>query len=250
MEKTREPALPSGRTGIAGGIGGAPVAANAAGVAYFLSLFGILFFYSLELQQLRGYSALMVGTLFLPMTVCMALFAPVAGRITSRFGFRPVLTLGLAVAGAGCLLLATEPYGDGLVGLERRLALFGVGCGLTSSTMSNAAVSTVDPAYVSMASAVHNTCRQVGATLGVALLGAIVAGHGFESGLHHAMLLTSVVLFACAVAAAALLKRRQAPSAEPNAEHAIAAQRASAVGSDPVVQAAAAAPKAPVGGDL
>ena len=185
------------------------VAANAAGVAYFLSLFGILFFYSLELQQLRGYSALMVGTLFLPMTVCMALFAPVAGRITSRFGFRPVLTLGLAVAGTGCLLLATEPYGDGLVGLEWRLALFGIGCGLTSSTMSNAAVSTVDPAYVSMASAVHNTCRQIGATLGVALLGAVVAGHGFESGLHHAMLLTSVVLFACAVAAAALLKRRQ-----------------------------------------
>jgi hypothetical protein len=194
--------------------------------------------------------------------VCMALFAPVAGRFTSRFGFGPVLTLGMVVAGTGCLLLATESYGDGLLGLEWRLALVGIGSGLMSSTMSNAAVSTVAPAYVGMASAVHNTCRQVGATLGVALLGAVLAtrqtrslddvlpqlpnpaartavesavrsgstspangvphlsaamrtaidtaaGHGFESGLHLAMLVTGLTLFACAVAAAALLGRRR-----------------------------------------
>jgi EmrB/QacA subfamily drug resistance transporter len=237
------------------------VAANAAGLAYFLALFGILFFYSLELQQIRGYSALATGALFLPMTVCMALFAPVAGRLTNRFGLRPVLAFGLALTGAGCLLLATQPYGDGLPGLEWRLALVGAGSGLMSSTMSNAAVSTIDRRYVTMASAVHNTCRQIGSTLGVALLGAALharqtgalgaplaklrdpaarsavkaaarhgstspaeavghlpaatrraldaaAGHGFESGLHLAMLISALILFACAATAAALLRPR------------------------------------------
>lgn len=237
------------------------IAANAAGLAYFLALFGILFFYSLELQQLRGYSALATGALFLPMTVFMALFAPVAGRLTSRVGLRPVLTLGLAAAGAGCLLLALEPYKDGLFGLEWRLALVGAGSGLMSSTMSNAAVSTVATPYVTMASAVHNTCRQVGSTLGVALLGAVLrarqsgylggpltqlpdptaraavaaaakngstvpadaaphvpatlraaindaAGQGFQAGLHLAMLISALVLFACAITTAALLRNR------------------------------------------
>lgn len=238
------------------------VAANAAGLAYFLALFGILFFYSLELQQQRGYSALATGALFLPMTALMALFAPVAGVLTSRLGLRPVLTLGLAVAGTGCLLLALEPYGDGLLGLEWRLALVGAGSGLMSSTMSNAAVSTVAPPYVTMASAVHNTCRQVGSALGVALLGAVLrarqsahldgaltqvqdraaraavaaaakdgstvpadaaphlsaavrtavndaAGQGFQAGLHLAMLICALALFACAVASAALLRNRR-----------------------------------------
>ena len=243
-------------------------AANAAGLAYFLALFGILFFYSLDLQQLHGYSALTTGALFLPMTVCMALFAPIAGRLTSRFGIRPVLTFGLAATGAGCLLLALQHSGAGLPDLEWRLAVVGAGSGLMSSTMSNAAVSTVAAPYVNMASAVHNTCRQIGATLGVALLGAVLrarqsgyladplarvrdptarnavsaaahqgsiapaqtvahvpaalrtavdaaAGQGFEAGLRLSMLVCALVLFVCALAAAALL--RAAPAGRKHA---------------------------------
>ncbi|GHJ37492.1 MFS transporter [Streptomyces sp. TS71-3] len=150
------------------------VAANAAGLAYFLTLFGVLFFYSLDLQQQQGYSALTTGVLFLPLTACMAAFAPVAGRLTARVGGRSVLVTGLLVTAAGCLALATEAPRPGLADLEWRLSLVGIGCGLMSSTMSNVAVSSVPPHHVNTAAALHNTCRQIGATMGIAVLGAIL----------------------------------------------------------------------------
>jgi hypothetical protein len=152
--------------------------------------------------------------------------------------------------------------GAGLPSLEWRLALVGAGSGLMSSTMSKAAVSTVSAPYVNIASAVHDTCRQIGSTLGVALLGAVLrarqsgyladplarvqdpaareavfaaahegptapaqavagvpaalrtavdaaAGQGFEAGLQVAMLICALVLFACAIASAALLRARR-----------------------------------------
>ncbi|GHH87514.1 MFS transporter [Streptomyces sulfonofaciens] len=150
------------------------VAANAAGLAYFVTLFGVLFFYSLYLQQQQGHSALATGLLFLPLTACMAAFAPVAGRLTARLGGRSVLVTGLLVAAAGCLALAAETRRPALWDLEWRLSLVGAGCGLMSSTMSNVAVSSVRPQHVNTAAALHNTCRQIGAALGIALLGAVL----------------------------------------------------------------------------
>src|SRR5579884_3067462 len=116
------------------------IAANLGGLAYFLSLFGILFFFSLYLQQQRGDSALAAGLLFLPLTVVMAVLGPVAGRLVARIGVRPVVTVGFAVAGCGCLALAALPGGSGHVDLELRLLLTGVGFGLMSTPMTTPAV--------------------------------------------------------------------------------------------------------------
>lgn len=150
------------------------VAANAAGTAYFITLFGVLFFYSLYLQQQQGHSALATGVLFLPLTACMAAFAPVAGRLTARWGAHVVLVTGLLVTAVGCLALAAAAQRPALADLEWRLSLVGIGCGLMSSTMSNVAVSSVPAHHVNTAAALHNTCRQIGATVGIALLGAVL----------------------------------------------------------------------------
>jgi len=193
------------------------VAANAAGLAYFLTLFGILFFYSQDLQSQLHRSALTCGLLFLPMTVCMAVLAPVAGRLAARYGTRPVLASGLAVTGLGCLALTTLPAGVPLPGLEWRFAVIGIGVGLMSSPMSNAAVSSVPAADSGTASAVHNTCRQIGSTLGVALLGVLVghggSGAGYAHGLHAAMLFCGILLLACAALVRILLRGPARPAA-------------------------------------
>jgi EmrB/QacA subfamily drug resistance transporter len=150
------------------------VAANAAGLVYFFTLFGILFYYSLSLERQQDRSPLVTGSLFLPMTVCMAALAPVAGRLVARVGTRATLTGGLLIAAAGCLALARQPDNAGLPDLGWRLSLVGIGAGLMSATMSNAAVSSVPAEHSGTASAVHNTCRQIGASLGIALLGVVL----------------------------------------------------------------------------
>ena len=186
------------------------IAANFAGVAYFLAFFGILYFYSLDLQQEQHYSPLATGLAFLPMTIFMALLAPVAGRLAARFGSAPVMVAGQVVAGVGCLLLSLLPDTTSLPDLEWRLAVVGIGAGLMSSPMSNMAVSSVDERHSSTASAIHNTFRQIGSTLGVAALGPIVgaavtaapasqAVAGFGTGLDQAMQVTALALILCAM---------------------------------------------------
>jgi MFS transporter, DHA2 family, methylenomycin A resistance protein len=195
------------------------IAANLAGLAYFFTLFGILYFYSIDLQQYRHYSTLVTGLAFLPMTILMALFGPLAGRLSARFTRTQVMVAGLLVAAAGSLSLALLPTDGSVLGMGWRFALVGVGAGLMSSPMSNTAVSSVAARHSGAASATHNTFRQIGSTLGVAVLGTIVtAGQhaagatrgtaGFGTELSSAMMVVAAVLAICAVIVAVLGKER------------------------------------------
>jgi EmrB/QacA subfamily drug resistance transporter len=192
------------------------IAANLAGLTYFLMLFGVLYFYSIDLQQYRHYSTLMAGLIFLPLTVPMVLVGPVAGRLSARFTATSVMVAGLLVAAAGCFALATVPDGP-TADVGARFALLGIGAGLMSSPMSNSAVSSVPVRYSGLAAATHNTVRQIGSTLGVAALGAIVtAGQNaggskvetFGTGLGRAMTAVGAMLLVCAIIVAALGKSR------------------------------------------
>ncbi len=182
------------------------VAADLAGLAYFFAFFGVLYLFSLELQQYRGLSAIVAGLAFLPMTVLMAVLAPIAGRLSGRYGTRPVLLAGLVVTAVGAAALALLPGDASTADVVWRLGIVGIGSGLMSSPMSNQAVSSVDVAHSTTASAVHNTFRQVGSTLGVTVLGAVAQAHGgaFADGVRVAMVVVAAVLAATAVAVAAL----------------------------------------------
>lgn len=188
------------------------VAADLAGLAYFFAFFGVLYLFSLELQQHRGLSAIVAGLAFLPMTVLMAVLAPVAGRLSGRHGTRPVLLVGLVVTAVGAALLALLSADSSTADVVWRLGLVGAGSGLMSSPMSNQAVSSVDVAHSTTASAVHNTFRQVGSTLGVTVLGAVVQAHGpaFAAGVRVAMVVVTGVLLVTAVAAGLLTRRMPA----------------------------------------
>jgi EmrB/QacA subfamily drug resistance transporter len=194
------------------------VGANLSALSYFVMLYGILYFYSIDLQQYKDYSTLAAGLAFLPMTILMALLGPVAGRLSARFSTTPVMVAGLLVAAAGSLALALLPTDGSVVDVGWRFALIGIGAGLMNSPMSNAAVSSAHPSHSGAASATHNTFRQIGGTLGVASLGTIVAaGHhatggvtaAFPAGLSHAMTAVAATLALCAVTVAVLGKKRQ-----------------------------------------
>jgi MFS transporter, DHA2 family, methylenomycin A resistance protein len=188
------------------------VGANLSALAYFIMLYGILYFYSIDLQQYRHYSTLAAGLAFLPMTILMAVLGPVAGRLSARFSPAPVMVAGLLLAAAGALSLALLPAGGSALDLGWRFALVGLGAGLMNSPMSNAAVSSADARHSGAASATHNTFRQIGGTLGVAALGTIVAAghHGsggpaaFQAGLGHAFTAVAAVLALCAITVAIL----------------------------------------------
>jgi MFS transporter, DHA2 family, methylenomycin A resistance protein len=193
------------------------IGANLSALAYFVMVYGILYFYSIDLQQYRHYSTLAAGLTFLPMTILMALLGPIAGRLSARFSTTSVMVAGLLVAAAGSLALTLLPADGSVADVGWRFALVGIGAGLMNSPMSNTAVSSAAVHHSGAASATHNTFRQIGGTLGVAALGTIVAaGHhaagtvtaAFPDRLSHAMTAVAAILAICAVIVAVLGKKQ------------------------------------------
>ncbi len=145
-------------------------------VAAFAAFGGFLFLNSLYLQDVRGFTALHTGLLTLPMAGMIALFAPLSGRLIARWGPRtPLLLAGPAIAIGALLLVRLGPHTS--VGyLILSYVIFGTGLGFVNAPITNTAVSGMPVEQAGVAAAVASTSRQVGATLGVAIAGALVAG--------------------------------------------------------------------------
>ncbi|MEU6383317.1 MFS transporter [Streptomyces bauhiniae] len=151
----------SGATGIA--------------VSAFAALGGFLFLSTLYLQNVRGLDALHAGLWMLPMAVPTLLCAPLSGRLVGSRGPR----LSLLVAGAAMtlsgLLFALFEAETSDVTLFLGYVLFGVGFGFVNAPITNTAVSGMPRAQAGVAAAVASTSRQLGQTLGVAVIGAVLA---------------------------------------------------------------------------
>jgi EmrB/QacA subfamily drug resistance transporter len=158
--------------------GSAPFSgASAIAVCAFAALGGFLFLNTLYLQDVRGLSPLDAGLYTLPMAALMLVIAPLSGRLVGNRGSRLPLvggSLGL-IASAAILtqLTASTPFALLVVSY----VLFGLGFGLVNPPITNTAVSGMPPSQAGVAAAVASTSRQVGQTLGVAVLGAL-AGSG------------------------------------------------------------------------
>jgi EmrB/QacA subfamily drug resistance transporter len=150
---------------------------------------GFLFLNSLYLQDTRGYSALHAGLLTLPMAIMCAVCAPISGRLVGSRGARlPLVGAGIGTAVGAVLMLdlsATTP----LWLLIIAYVVFGVGFGLVNAPITYAAVSGMPRAQAGVAAAIASTSRQVGTSLGVAVIGAVVTARvdgPFASGLPSA----------------------------------------------------------------
>lgn len=177
---------------------------NTAMVVVGFALMGSSFFFSQFFVYVQGSSILRAGLQTLPLTLAMVVVSPYAGRLAARYGFRVVVTIGLALAGLGLLALGTVHADTGYGNVWWRLAVAGVGFALTMSPLTGAAIQAVSPQEGGLASGISSTTRQIGAVLGVAVLGAVVrtrqsGGASFETGLDSAFVTAGAVTLATAV---------------------------------------------------
>ncbi|MER6155519.1 MFS transporter [Streptomyces sp. NPDC001868] len=144
-------------------------------VSAFASLGGFLFLSTLYLQNVRGLDALDAGLWMLPMAILCFVCAPVAGRMVGSRGPRlPLLIAGTAMTASGVFFAAFEAE-TGNVTLVIGYVLFGLGFGFVNAPITNTAVSGMPRAQAGVAAAVASTSRQIGQTLGVAVIGAVLA---------------------------------------------------------------------------
>ncbi|MEV1065399.1 MFS transporter [Streptomyces sp. NPDC050263] len=149
--------------------------ATVVAISAFAALGGFLFLSTLYLQNVRGLDALHAGLWMLPMAVPTFLCAPLSGRLLGTRGPRlPLLIAGVAMTASG-LLFAAFDAADSDVTLFLGYVLFGVGFGFVNAPITNTAVSGMPRSQAGVAAAVASTSRQLGQTLGVAVIGAVLA---------------------------------------------------------------------------
>ncbi len=140
-------------------------------------MYGMLFLVPLYLQQQRGASVIAAGLELLSLSILYVIVSPLSGPLATRFGARAAMTGGMALLGTGLILLSLVTPQTSLVLIELDLAILGIGLGLNTGPVNSVAVASVPQARSGTASGLLNTARMVGATLGVAIMGAIFAGH-------------------------------------------------------------------------
>ncbi|MFE2880127.1 MFS transporter [Streptomyces roseus] len=177
-------------------------------IGAFAALSGFLFLNTLYLQEVRGLSALDAGLYMLPMALMTFLCAPLSGRLVGNRGPRPSLLIaGTAMAASGVLFAAFSAETSTPL-LFTAYVLFGLGFGMVNAPITNTAVSGMPRAQAGVAAAVASTSRQTGGTLGVAVIGAVLAagtagGAGFVEATRPAWwIITGCGLLALVVGAA------------------------------------------------
>ncbi len=151
-------------------------------VAAFATLGGFLFLNTLYLQEVRGLSPLRAGLCTLPMAAMTMLLPPVSGRLVGSRGARiPLLIAGLALT-VSCAMLSQIGPKSSFAWLFAAYVVYGIGFGFVNAPITNAAVSGMPRAQAGVAAAIASTSRQVGATLGVAVVGSLLASS--DKGFH------------------------------------------------------------------
>jgi EmrB/QacA subfamily drug resistance transporter len=159
-----------------------------ANVSVFLvgaAVFPMWFFFTLYLQEVRGYSPLHAGFIFLPMTVMIVLFSQVASRLSLRYGPKPPLVAGMLLLAVGLFLFAQLTiHGTYLGDMLLPGLLTSIGLPFTFVPGALAATGGVAPQEAGLASGVFNTARMFGGALGLAVLATVATSHS-RSDLSH-----------------------------------------------------------------
>jgi EmrB/QacA subfamily drug resistance transporter len=195
-----------------------------------LAMFGVFFYNSLFIQNIMGYSAVQTGATFLPMTGLIILVAPVAGKFSDRVGSRWLMGVGMVLLSASLFTFSRLDAASDFWNLFPGLIIGGFGMGLVMTPTTAAAMGSVSIDKAGVGSAVLNSMRQVGGSLGIAVMGAIVASEvkaapgtpqaaaDFVTGFQHALLVASLIALSGAfLAVATVRKYRHAETPIPEA---------------------------------
>jgi len=194
-------------------------------VTFMIWAFGILgiyFFTSIYLQQTLGFSPVEAGLAFVPMALCLAVFAGIAPRVEARAGAHRTVAAGMLLMVVGLVLFARLGEHAGYTSLLPGFLLFGAGAGLMNVPATNASMQAIPTARAGVASALINASREVAGLLGITVIGAVLrtrqgaalrAGaspvHAFVDGYHTGLLVT-IVLMAAGVGVSYLTLRPRA----------------------------------------
>jgi EmrB/QacA subfamily drug resistance transporter len=193
--------------------------ANVTMLLVTLAMFGIFFYNSLFIQNVLHYSAIQTGAIFLPMTVLIILIAPRAGKLTDAIGARWLMGGGLTLVAASLVVFAQLDQSSTFWNILPGLIVGGIGMALVMTPATAAAMGSVPVDKAGVGSAVLNSSRQVGGSLGIAVMGAIVAGQvhvartspqfvdQFVSGYHRALYVAALIALAGAGVAVATVRK-------------------------------------------
>ena len=192
-----------------------------------LAMFGVFFFVSLFVQNILGYSATKAGATFLPMTILIVLVAPVAGKLSDRVGSRWLMGAGMVLLTGSLLVFSRLDAASSYWNLLPALLLGGLGMALAMTPTTAAVMGSVSVDKAGVGSAVLNSMRQVGGSLGIAMMGAIVAASlhvsvtnpqatsQFVRGFQHALLVAAGIAFAAALIAVTTVRKDRRPEEAP-----------------------------------
>jgi EmrB/QacA subfamily drug resistance transporter len=151
-------------------------AASGAVTVAFFTLLGFIFLITLYFQFVRGYAPLSTGVRLLPVALSVGVGSVAGTQLAVRFGTKLIVTVGLiAMAGfyvwAAATASATLSYGI----IAVQMVVYGLGMGLTSAPATESIMGAVSRRQAGVGSAVNDTTRLLGGTLGVAVIGSVYA---------------------------------------------------------------------------
>ncbi len=204
--------------------------ANAVMLLIGLAMFGVFFYVSLYLQTVLNWSPTRAGAAFLPWTLLIVIVAPMAGRLSDRIGSQWLIGIGMTLVGGSLLIFSTLGADANFWDLLPAMIVGGFGMAITMAPATATAMGAVPVDKAGVGSAVLNSMRQVGGSMGIAVMGAIIsayvtvppgspkAAEQFLHGFHHAVVVGAGVAFAAAVIGMATIRRQPHHTREPVAE--------------------------------
>jgi EmrB/QacA subfamily drug resistance transporter len=196
--------------------------ANTVMMLVALAMFGVFFFMSLFVQNVLGYSPIEAGASFLPMTLFIVFVAPISGRLSDTIEARWLIGSGMVLVAGSLVLFGQLDAGSSYWSIVPAMMLGGLGMAMAMTPTTATAMGSVPVDKAGVGSAVLNSSRQVGGSLGIAVMGAIVAsqvqiGGGsrpgpqtvekFIAGLHDALHVAAGIAFFAALLAVTTLRR-------------------------------------------
>ncbi len=141
----------------------------------YASSFGILFFFSIYLQSVKGFSAQTAGFILVTQPVVQAVFSPISGRLADRYPPAYIATIGMAICTAALMIASFVTATTTMPVIFMILALIGLGFGIFSSPNTTAIMSSVGPEHYGIAASFMATMRGAGMLAAMAIITAILA---------------------------------------------------------------------------
>ncbi|WP_261304283.1 MDR family MFS transporter [Paenibacillus andongensis] len=135
-----------------------------------IAMFGTMFLVPLYLQQAHGYSPLKTGLIMLPQALASGLFMPIGGKLSDRFGARPLVLAGMALTTISALLLSNISADSGIGTVILPLALLGAGMGLFMMPLNNHLIQSAPQNLVGRVTSLTNAAQQVMMSFAIAIL--------------------------------------------------------------------------------